>query len=87
MIFLYGDFMKIGKLAIILSLVLVAVLSGCSSTTEKTQPQANTEKKEVELVPARKTEEKSSRTVVVERDGKFYEMLEEHERLCSDCDR
>ena len=81
--------MKSNSFVVLMSLVLATILSGCTSSTESTENNSNNEtaKSEVELVPARKSEDESSKTVVVERDGKFYEMLKEHERLCHDCDR
>ena len=81
--------MKSNSFVVLMSLVLATILSGCTSSTGSTKNNSNKEtaKSEVELVPARKSEDESSKTVVVERDGKFYEMLKEHERLCHDCDR
>ena len=81
--------MKSNSFVILMSLVLVAILSGCTGSTETAVNDNNKEtaKSEVELVPARKSEAEGSKTIVVERDGKFYEMLKEHERLCHDCDR
>ena len=81
--------MKSNSFVVLMSLVLVTILSGCTSSTVSTENNSNKEttKSEVELVPARKSEDGGSKTVVVERDGKFYEMLKEHERLCHDCDR
>ncbi len=72
---------------LVTSLLVVSVLSGCTNQPAKEPAPANVDKTEVELVPARKDEEESSRKIVVEEDGKFYEMLKEHERLCHDCDR
>ncbi len=69
------------------SLLVVVALSGCSNQPAPAPAPAKVEKSEVELVPARKDEEEGSRKIVVEEDGKFYEMLKEHERLCHDCDR
>ncbi len=80
------------KLTVIFSvpvlLLLVMILSGCEDTTAVSSEETIAEKPaEIELVPARTEASPSSRKIVVEKDGKFYEMLEEHERLCHDCDR
>ncbi len=81
--------MKSNLVVFSLLVALVATLSGCTGSTAPTMDVVAEKdtKTEVELVPARKNEEGSSKTEVVERDGKYYEMLKEHERICSDCDK
>ena len=81
--------MKLKLCVIIGALSVVTFLSGCTESAGSTTAPtvAGKDTSEVELVPARKSDESSKRELVVEKDGKFYEMLKEHERLCHDCDR
>ncbi len=54
------------------------VLTACGCAQQAKQEQEPRQK----VSPSQEKKHK-----VVERDGKYYIMMEEHERLCSDCDR
>lgn len=64
------------KKLILLSAVSVIALAGCKSK----DPNAGMEKRYVD-------EEQAPKPRVVEKNGEYFIMMEEYERLCSDCDK
>ena len=81
--------MKIKR--VISVLIAVIILGGCNSDSAKEESKIsedNSGKTAVEMVTARENEKTGRKwELKVEKDGSFYEVLPEDDRLCADCDR
>lgn len=66
---------------LVLSLIaLTLAAGGCAQQSSGGTTESAGERKPVSA-------EGSGKRRMVERDGQYYEVYDQHERLCSDCDR
>lgn len=61
-------------------ILLALAAGGCASQATDTPSAGAGERKPV-------SSEGSGKRRVVERDGQYYEVYDQHERLCNNCDR